>query len=138
METTITTVVLAVIVVLLLWRLTATERAATEAAAERERSHVAEVEDDLARIARIEELETDIADLTAGPLIHKRVIASLTGDEGGIDGILTDWRGEWVRFESVRFIGGKGQVEPVDGAVYVQRTKILTLHDPPAASVEAE
>jgi hypothetical protein len=133
METTIAPVVLGIVSVLLLWRLIATERASLADAAERERSHAAEVE---AIRTAASELRDQLDAVTVGPLVHKRVIASIAGDEGGVDGILTGWVGDWARFEAVKFVAAKGQVEPVDGAVYVPRAKIIALHEPPTPREE--
>jgi hypothetical protein len=71
--------------------------------------------------------ETRLARAHREPAIHERVTASLTNNEGGIEGVITEYLPNDLRFEDVKFLAAGKPPETVAGSILVPRDRILLL-----------
>jgi hypothetical protein len=95
---------------------------------EREKPRLDEIEaNNAARELEDSTRKADEAAARAEPAIHRRVTASLLNNEGGIEGLVTEYLEHDLRFEDAKFLAPGQAPDPVDGSVLIPRDRILLL-----------
>lgn len=67
------------------------------------------------------------------PLVHRRVVVSIDGERGGVEGVLVRSDPRYLRLEQAVWLNPDGTTDPVAGRAFVPRARVTLIQELPAA-----